>query len=1626
MGQSYPNNANAPTCPTCGTPPGFSGGSSTGSSQDPCSVPNTPYNEGLQQFRAANPFSPHPVRYATGELFLQPTDLVVTGPAGTWTHRRSYANQMNQVVDEGFGYGWLVSTQPYLARTDSSGDTVIVVEDANQALWFDRIEMLSLYQCRFGNYVLSFYEGDDEFRLIYPDGRIFYFRGLDDPDAPGVLSRWIETNGVETTVTSYAAGKPEILERSTTNANGDLVTEQLVYAYHASGADVGRMESLVWRRQVGTGGWTNLKRVRQVYYGASESYGSPGDLKFVHVDEWDSSNWAERETSYYRYWKAGQTGGYEHALQFALGPEAYERLLESYIDPDTPTDEQIAVYAEYYFSYDADRRVVKERVQGVQCGRAEYGLTLYEYTSSANADEFNYWKYKTIETRPDGSHHTVYTNYASQVILKHLSAPSTSVTEFFDREISDGQIVRHASPSAIISFDDTTPDLSVALRTDAGLLREYEYYTPAVGIRSGLLQTEYLRHGTNGTQIPLRMYEYAAYAPSGWPHNRRVEPVSRLIEFREEGGGDPVETLTNYYYWPDSTQVLLKQTYLPAVSQSQNGSGLSAMLLEEYDPEGRLTWSQNARGVIDELGRQTQSLGPVHTIDLNGTATQIRTATWAVYRDDIREIWTASGYQIVSDQSFVLINPVQIVRRDYEDRVIAQISAVRSSTVGKLLLTDSFPQSSWVRWTDIHFSHHCQKDRQRVYHTIPASGEGSASVNYDQTDYAYDSMGRLNRTRTPGGTITRTIYNPRDLLLSTWVGTDDTGATNSDPTGGGTPGNNMVLVTSYEYDNGLSTGDGNLTREIQHVNASTTRITNYAYDFRNRRVIIDGEIDYFQRVEYDNLDRLVKAERYDTTASGNLIERSETKYDDLSRVYQTIQYGVDPATGNLAGGTLVDDMFYDAAGNLTKVDPADIELYREYTYDSLNQMTSETNPRNAVTTFTYDPNGERITLTDAEDNTTSWGRDGIGRVVKETNELNDSRTFVYNSAGELSSKTDRDGRVTEFEYDDAGRLTTEQWKDGSTTVNTLSQTYDAESNVLTISDLVSAYSYTYDGRARLATASNSGTTGVPTVVLSLKHNRLNERTELATTTAGTADFVNSYLYDKLGRTQRIEQSGVTGGNSVADKRVDWEFASIGAPNKLSRYEDLTATHLVAETFMVYDNFQRLLSQTHQKGSTTLGSSAVTYDSNRRIDSLTTPDGVGNFTYDGSGELLDADYDFQTDEAFTYDLTGNRTMSGYSTGANNQLLSDGTYNYTYDKEGNRTRKTTISSDDYVEYEWDHRNRLTNVTFRDSSNTRTKEVLYTYDVWNRRLRRQLDSNGDGTINETENIVYDAGVKSGLEDILFIFDGSGARKHRFLHGPNVDQPLADETSTGVSWLLAGHLGTITEVAEYDSGTDTITVVNHLTYTSFGQMSSQTNAGKEPYYTYTAREGDVDTELFYYRARWYDAKVGRFVSEDPIGFYGGDANLFRYVQNSVTLLTDPTGYGVGLPATPPTLPPGATGTVGRLCTRANPLVGAVATGVGCGCLLHEYVTGPALDPVCRDLWDWWYGNPPLKNCPRNDQKDDERIQKCKDACYDVFEHRNEKCRGMPSKTKSERAKRALCWAKSMNSLSDCYKTCQ
>jgi RHS repeat-associated protein len=452
---------------------------------------------------------------------------------------------------------------------------------------------------------------------------------------------------------------------------------------------------------------------------------------------------------------------------------------------------------------------------------------------------------------------------------------------------------------------------------------------------------------------------------------------------------------------------------------------------------------------------------------------------------------------------------------------------------------------------------------------------------------------------------------------------------------------------------------------------------------------------------------------------------------------------------------------------------------------------------------------------------------------------------------------------------------------------TISYTYDVASQLTDISDSDSTYAYTYDNIGRVLTTSNSGTSGVPTVVLTNVYDAASNRTQLSATIGGTNDFKNDYTFDNLNRMTQVAQIG-NGGNTVANKRANFAYNALGQFTSVERQVKPSSTwNEVATTAFTYDTLNRVTGIDHKRSGTSLFTAyAYTYDRMDRITGITSQDGTVAYGYDKTSQIVSADYSYQTDETFTWDANGNPSGGGNTVGTNNRLTSDGTYNYTFDDEGNMTRRTKISDGSYTDYTYDPRNRLTSVVNKTSGGTATMSADYAYDVYDRRIKKVVDADGAGGGGSvTARYVYE---DTGYTQVVLQFDGSSNLTHRYLHGPAIDELLADEdASNAILWSLPDHQGTVRDVIN-NSGT----VQNHLKYSAFGNVTAESAAAVDFLMGFAGMDRDEETNSWYSWMRHMEN--GRWKSEDPIGFTAGDANLKRYVGNSPVDYVDPSGLEV------------------------------------------------------------------------------------------------------------------------------------
>ena len=113
----------------------------------------------------------------------------------------------------------------------------------------------------------------------------------------------------------------------------------------------------------------------------------------------------------------------------------------------------------------------------------------------------------------------------------------------------------------------------------------------------------------------------------------------------------------------------------------------------------------------------------------------------------------------------------------------------------------------------------------------------------------------------------------------------------------------------------------------------------------------------------------------------------------------------------------------------------------------------------------------------------------------------------------------------------------------------------------------------------------------------------------------------------------------------------------------------------------------------------------------------------------------------------------------------------------------------------------------------------------------------------------------------------------------------PVSSAVAGSTLYYHQDGLGTVTELTDTNGN-----VAKAYAYDAYGNLLESPGTVEQPY-TYTGREFDSESGLYYYRARYYDAATGRFLQKDPIGFGGGSLNLYSYVGSSVPNRIDPFG---------------------------------------------------------------------------------------------------------------------------------------
>ncbi|MFP5387571.1 MAG: RHS repeat domain-containing protein, partial [Bacteriovoracia bacterium] len=315
-------------------------------------------------------------------------------------------------------------------------------------------------------------------------------------------------------------------------------------------------------------------------------------------------------------------------------------------------------------------------------------------------------------------------------------------------------------------------------------------------------------------------------------------------------------------------------------------------------------------------------------------------------------------------------------------------------------------------------------------------------------------------------------------------------------------------------------------------------------------------------------------------------------------------------------------------------------------------------------------------------------------------------------------------------------------------------------------------------------------------------------------------------------------------------------------------------------------------------------------------SITTTRGSFSYSYDNENQLVSASHPeadaLHALETFSYDSLGNRLSDNQ--GSFNyddkkfRLDEDYKYLYVYDLNGNLTSKQEKGMSGRVwNYVYNSENQMTEASLFEGT-SKLKTVSFFYDAFGRRVKKAVE-------DFQNNKIYSRKYGYDSSEIIAELDEDNNVLATYTHsGLRTDDVLsADITEDGVSRGLATASGTYLYLKDGLGSVQAITdeagnLVQRYIYSSFGKLLKVVDsAGFESTavktaYTYTNREIDEETGLYYYRARYYDPERGQFLTEDPHPgvLFRPDTFLskYAYTGNSPTNFIDTFGEKTEVPA--------------------------------------------------------------------------------------------------------------------------------
>jgi RHS repeat-associated protein len=619
---------------------------------------------------------------------------------------------------------------------------------------------------------------------------------------------------------------------------------------------------------------------------------------------------------------------------------------------------------------------------------------------------------------------------------------------------------------------------------------------------------------------------------------------------------------------------------------------------------------------------------------------------------------------------------------------------------------------------------------------------------------------------------------------------------------------------------------------------------------------------------------------------------------------------------------------YDAQGRVTEVSQG--ERVAKYSYDTHGNLVSLTDPSNKTTLFSYDQRGRVVETTYADGHTSSFSYDANGNMLRLTTPTPADFEFTYNGVNKMISAISPLKKTTQYLYDKQRRLIQTIRPSGNsvnhsyvngeriqtvTPERIYNYTYDCGGKIASIQSDAAQVNYTYDGDL----ITQMDYTGILNASIGYTYNNFFQPNSVS-----YADNLHVLNYD-------ADNLLIQSGNAIIGRNVesgliesisDANYAQTMANNS---YGELGSSILKVNGKEI---FSYTVDERNAKGQIL-----------KKTERSGKKEKTYSYTYDDVGRLLAVFQKNKLIESYTYDANGNRIhKEGYGLvphpgkhlGVNVEKSNRQDRDKHYNKNAKKSKKEGHCDDkdhgthgkkhkgqghDHLDEFKVKRVNIDSIYTVEDQLEKVGDTLYAYNE-DGYLSSKVTPRGTteyhyGTLGELRSVVLeDATVIEYLHNannqrvakkvngiitekylwqdlttLLAVYDGNDNLIQRFEYAGQ-RTPYAMIYNGKRYYLAYDQVGTLKAVAKENGR-----IVKAIVSDTFGNVWKDSNPEMKIPFGFAGGLYDEDTRLTRFGYRDYDAETGKWTAKDPIGFDGGDTNLYGYVLNDPVNFVDPTG---------------------------------------------------------------------------------------------------------------------------------------